>query len=161
MHGAPGLRLGWAITRNIQLRKQLVLGKFNTVISCSPVDEALALRVFEDSDRIIAERRKLRTDGLAISAKWVGENSRFVDWVRPDAGAICCVRLKREMFDDAAVDGFHATLANQRVRVANGAWFGDEHRVFRLGFGLLPIPELQVALRLLSDALRQTSRVAA
>jgi hypothetical protein len=160
-HGAPGLRLGWAITRNTQLRKQLVLGKFNTVISCSPVEEALALRVFEDSDRIIAERRKLRTDGLAISAKWVGENSRFVDWVRPDAGAICCVRLKREMFDDAAVGRFHATLVSQGVRVANGTWFGDEARVFRLGFGLLPIPELQVALRLLSDALRQTSRVAA
>jgi hypothetical protein len=65
------------------------------------------------------------------------------------------------MFDDAAVGRFHATLASQGVRVANGTWFGDEARVFRLGFGLLPIPELQVALRLLSDALRQTSRVAA
>ncbi len=136
-HGAPGLRLGWAITRNPQLRKQLVLGKFNTVISCSPVDEALALKVFEDSDRIIAERRKLRTDGLAMTAEWVRENSRLVDWVRPDAGALCCVRLKREVFDDAAVGRFYATLADQGVRVANGVWFGDEPRVFRLGFRTL------------------------
>jgi aspartate/methionine/tyrosine aminotransferase len=160
-HGAPGLRLGWAITRNTELRRQLVLAKFNTVISCSPVDEALALRVFVDGDRIIGERRKLRSDGLAMTAAWVQENRRFVDWVRPDAGALCCVRLKREMFDDAAVGGFHATLSRQGVRVADGAWFGDEARVFRLGFGLLPLTELQAALRLMSDALSQTSRVAA
>jgi hypothetical protein len=160
-HGAPGLRLGWAITRNTQLRKQLVLGKFNTVISCSPVDEALALRVLEDSDRIMAERRELRTDGLAITAAWIRESSRFVDWVRPDAGALCCVRLKCETFDDTAVGRFYAALASQGVRVANGAWFGDEARVFRLGFGLLPMPELKAALRLLTDALRQISRVAA
>ena len=42
-HGAPGLRIGWAITRDPALREQLVRAKFNTVISCSPVDEALAV----------------------------------------------------------------------------------------------------------------------
>jgi aspartate/methionine/tyrosine aminotransferase len=160
-HGAPGLRLGWAITRDPDLRKQLVLGKFNTVISCSPVDEALAIKVFEDSDRITAERRRLRTDGLAITAEWVRENSRFIDWVRPDAGALCCVRLKPRMFDDAAVGRFYATLANQGVRVANGAWFGDEERVFRLGFGLLAMDDLRAALQLLADSLRRASRAAA
>jgi aspartate/methionine/tyrosine aminotransferase len=160
-HGAPGLRLGWAITRDPALRKQLVLGKFNTVISCSPVDEALALKVFENSDRFVGERRKLRTEGLAITADWVRENNGFVDWLRPDAGALCCVRLKPQMFDDAAVSRFYGTLADKGVRVANGAWFGDEQRVFRLGFGLLAMSELRVALRLVADTLRQTSRIAA
>jgi len=160
-HGAPGLRLGWAITRDPALRRQLVLGKFNTVISCSPVDEALALKVFEDSDRFVGERRGLRTEGLAITADWVRENSGFVEWVRPDAGAFCCVRLKPHLYDDAAVGRFYAALANKGVRVANGAWFGDEPRVFRLGFGLLAMSELRVALRLVAEALKQTSRSAA
>src|SRR5262249_1911768 len=40
-HGAPGLRLGWAITRDAELRRKLLDAKFNTVVSCSPVDEAL------------------------------------------------------------------------------------------------------------------------
>jgi aspartate/methionine/tyrosine aminotransferase len=160
-HGAPGLRLGWAITRDPALCKQLVLGKFNTVISCSPVDEALALRVFENSDRFVGERRRLRTEGLAITADWVRENGGFVDWVRPDAGALCCVRLKPRMFDDATVSRFYATLADKGVRIANGAWFGDEQRVFRLGFGLLAMSELRVALRLVADTLRQTSRITA
>jgi hypothetical protein len=160
-HGAPGLRLGWAITRDAALRKQLVLGKFNTVISCSPVDEALALKVFEDSDRFLGERRRLRTEGLAVTAEWVRDNSSLIGWVRPDAGAFCCVRLKPGIYDDAAVNRFYATLADRGVRIANGAWFGDEHRVFRLGFGLLVISELRLALRLVADTLRQTSRSAA
>jgi hypothetical protein len=91
----------------------------------------------------------------------VRENSRFIDWVRPDAGALCCVRLKPRTFDDAAVGRFYATLANQGVRVANGAWFGDEERVFRLGFGLLAMDDLRAALQLLTDSLRRASRAAA
>jgi aspartate/methionine/tyrosine aminotransferase len=160
-HGAPGLRLGWAVTRDAVLRKQLVLAKFNTVISCSALDEALALRVFERRDRIIGERRRLRTDGLARTADWVKENSGLVDWIRPDAGALCCVRLKPSVFDDAAVSRFYETLASEGIRVANGNWFGDEARVFRLGFGLLAIPDLEVALKLLAAGLRQTLRKAA
>jgi aspartate/methionine/tyrosine aminotransferase len=160
-HGAPGLRLGWAITRDPVLRKQLVLGKFNTVIACSALDEALALKVFEQRDRILGERRRLRTDGLARTTDWVMENSSLVDWVRPDAGAFCCIRLKPSVFDDAAVSRFYATLASEGVRVANGRWFGDEAHIFRLGFGFLVVPDLQIALTLLTAALRQTLRMAA
>src|SRR5262249_6938584 len=133
-HGAPGLRLGWAITRDLELRRQLVIGKFNTVVSCSPLVENLALRVFQRRDRIIAERRVRLADGLNGTADWVAANSSFVDWVRPDAGALCCVRLKRGAFDHAGVERFYRIAADKDVRVANGAWFGDESRVFRLGF---------------------------
>ena len=86
-HGAPGLRLGWAITRDPALREQLVLGKFSTVISCSAVDEALALRVLQHSPRIIDERRRRLALGLARTERWVQANAAFVEWVRPDAGA--------------------------------------------------------------------------
>jgi aspartate/methionine/tyrosine aminotransferase len=157
-HGAPGLRLGWAITRDPALREQLVLGKFNTVISCSPVCEALALKVLEQSDLIIAQRRRSLAEGFARTAEWVWENKEFVDWVQPDAGAICCMRLKPSVFHDGAVSRFYDALASEGVRVANGAWFGDEARVFRLGFGLLSLPDLQVALNVLAGVLKQTAR---
>jgi aspartate/methionine/tyrosine aminotransferase len=32
-HGAPGLRIGWAITRAADLSRQLVVGKFNTIVN--------------------------------------------------------------------------------------------------------------------------------
>lgn len=160
-HGAPGLRLGWAITRDPALREQLVVGKFNTVISCSPVDEFLALKVLEQRDRIIGDRRRRLADGLARTADWVKQNEGFVDWVRPDAGALCCVRLKPAIFDDAAVGRCYDILASEGVRVANGVWFGEAARVFRLGFGWLSMADLEAGLKVLSKAVRQTAREAA
>jgi aspartate/methionine/tyrosine aminotransferase len=156
-HGAPGLRLGWAITRDAALKQQLVVGKFNTVVSCSPVDEALAVRVLERRDHIIGVRRQRLAEGLALTANWVREHDAFVEWVRPDAGALCCVRLKPSVFDDSAIDRFYEGLAREGVRVARGTWFGDEARVFRLGFGLLPKADLEAALTRLSEAVRLSS----
>ncbi len=154
-HGAPGLRLGWAITRDAALREQLIVAKFNTVVSCSAVDEALARHVLERRDPIVGERRRRLADGLARTADWVRENGAFVEWVRPDAGALCCVRLKPSVFDDGAVGRFYEALSREGVRVANGTWFGDEARVFRLGFGLLSKADLDAALTRLSVALRR------
>ncbi len=153
-HGAPGLRIGWAITRNAALREQLVLGKFNTVISCSPLDEALALRVLGQRDPVIGERRRHLANSLACVAAWMESNSAYVEWIRPNAGALCCVRLKPSVFDAAAVARFYAALERDGVRVASGTWFGDEPRIFRLGFGLLDIPDLEDGLGKLSAALR-------
>jgi len=154
-HGAPGLRLGWAITQDPELRRRLIDGKFNTVISCSPVDEALALRLYEQRTPIIAERRQTLFDGLHRTADWVRENSDFVDWVRPDAGALCCIRLKPSVFDDFSVGRFYELLADKGARVANGTWFGDEARVFRLGFGFLPMAELADGLSVVAGVLRE------
>jgi aspartate/methionine/tyrosine aminotransferase len=151
-HGAPGLRIGWAITRDPILRQQLVVGKFSTVISCSTVDEALALGVLRQNQQT---RRDHFATGLATTEAWVRNNARHIEWVRPDAGAICCVRLRPGIFDDEAVNRFYDDLTNQGVRVGNGTWFGDEARIFRLGFGLLTMQDLDAALAVVSSALNK------
>ena len=160
-HGAPGLRIGWAIVRDPALREQLVLGKFSTVIANSTVDEMLALRVFREAEPIIAARRTHLGEGLERTAAWVERNAALVEWVRPDAGALCCIRLRPDRFDEAAVARFYAALGRLDARVANGSWFGEEPRVFRLGFGLLSMDELEAALDVLTTALQQAQRLAA
>ena len=153
-HGAPGLRIGWAITRNPALREQLVTAKFNTVISCSLLDEALGLQVLQRRDAILRDRRHRLAAGLEKTAAWVLENREFVEWVRPDAGALCCIRLKPSRFDESSVQSFFAALTAHGVRVGNGAWFGDEARVFRVGFGHLCLDDFQTALGHMTLALR-------
>ena len=153
-HGAPGLRIGWAITRDAILREQLVTAKFNTVVSCSPLDEALGLQVLQRRDEILASRRRHLAAGLEKTAAWVLENREFVEWVRPDAGALCCIRLKPSRFDESAVKLFFAALTAAGVRVGNGAWFGDEARVFRVGFGHLSIDDFRNGLDQVAFALR-------
>lgn len=157
-HGAAGLRIGWAIARDTALRRSLVTAKFSTVISCSPVDEALALAVFRQRERIIGERRKLLAQNLQLVENWVLRHVAHIDWVRPDAGALCCMRLKPGVFDAAAVERFYATLARYSTRVAPGAWFGDDPLVFRLGFGLPTLTALAIALECVSVALTEATR---
>ncbi|WP_394850751.1 pyridoxal phosphate-dependent aminotransferase [Pendulispora brunnea] len=156
-HGAPGLRIGWAITRDRELRQRLVTGKFNTVISCSALDEALAVKVFEQRDRIIGARRSVLAQGIERTAAWARANAGLVDWVRPNAGALSCARLSPSAFDDAGVRRFYDALSTEGVRVANGTWFGDEARVFRLGFGLMSMPDLEAALEKLTAVLKRTA----
>ncbi|HEV2676897.1 MAG TPA: pyridoxal phosphate-dependent aminotransferase [Aliidongia sp.] len=160
-HGGPGLRLGWAITRDPALREQLILGKFNTVICCSPVDEALAKMLLGRSEQIISDRRQRLADGLTRTAAWIERHARFVEWVRPDAGALCCIRLKPSLSDAAALARFQEALASEGVRLADGAWFGAEAGVFRLGFGLLSMPDLDTALARLSIAIDRAARATA
>jgi len=155
-HGVPGVRIGWAITRNAELREQLMVGKFSTVISNSAVDEMLGLRVLRKADEVIGARRQRLGEGLARTAAWVDRNAALVEWVRPDAGALCCIRLRPDVFDRAAVARFFAGLSARNARVGNGGWFGDESRVFRVGFGLLAPQELDAALDVLTATLNQT-----
>ena len=156
-HGTPGLRVGWAITQDPALREQLVRGKFNTVVSMPAIDELLALRVLALRDRILGERRRILTDCLAKTQHFVETNARLIEWVQPDAGAICCVRLRRERFDDGAVERFYASLPPVGVQVSHGTWFGEEARVFRLGFAHLALPELDAAYDALGGVLAQTA----
>jgi aspartate/methionine/tyrosine aminotransferase len=160
-HGAPGLRVGWAVTREAAVREQLLLAKFNTVICGSPLDETLALKILQQGQRITGGRRLLLAEGLDRIARWIGEQDGRVEWVRPNAGALCCLRLSPRFFDEAAVGNFHGALAAEGVRVADGSWFGDEARVFRVGFGFLPPQDLERALAGLSNALKRLALEAA
>jgi hypothetical protein len=160
-HGAPGLRIGWAIVRDPAVRDQLVTAKFNTVVCCSRVDEALALELLRQPDRIMQQRRADLSGKLAITAQWVQRHDSFVEWVRPDAGGLCCVRLKPALFDDDGVERFYGALPGQGVRVAPGNWFGEQRRIFRLGFGLPTSRDLDQALGRLSLALERSAARAA
>ena len=154
-HGAPGLRLGWAITRDTALFEQLKLGKFNTVICTSPLDEALAIKVLEHKAHLFDPRSAVLKQALENVQQWVIDNADMVEWISPSAGALCCVRLRPEVFDDNAVDHFYAAQKNHDVRVAPGTWFEEDARVFRLGFGFLPMNDLQEGLNRLTRALKE------
>jgi aspartate/methionine/tyrosine aminotransferase len=153
-HGAPGLRIGWLTSNDPSLMEQLVLGKMNTFISCSVVDERLALEVLRRSQAILLERQALLRHALAKVEQWVKAESEYIEWVRPDAGALCCVRLRRDRFDESSVHSFNEQAKLQQVQLGCGSWFGEEVRIFRLGFGFLPLAQLDFALQAVSRALR-------
>ncbi len=156
-HGAPGLRIGWLTCHEPALAEQLVLAKLNTVISCSVVDECLALEVLRRGDEILGERRRVLGEAIGKVERWVERESDLIEWVRPDGGALCCVRLRPGPFDDKGAETFFRELRQESVLVANGSWFGEVARVFRLGFGYPPPERLDDALDAVSRALHTAS----
>jgi aspartate/methionine/tyrosine aminotransferase len=151
--GAPGLRTGWLTVADGELRSRLVVAKMNTVISCSVLDETLAAVLLRNKEGVLASRRRLLAGALETLTTWCqGERSR-IEWVRPDAGALCCLRLRANAFNDAAVSRFWELLPRHDLQLAPGPWFGESTRVFRLGFGYLPPARLGSALAALSSAL--------
>ena len=152
-HGAPGLRVGWLTVREAALRERLTVAKMNMVISGSPLDETLAAGILENRENILRHRRKLLADGLSLVASWVESQKNFINWVKPDGGALCCLRLKPSVFDKSGVERFWAALPGLELQIGDGTWFGESSDVLRLGFGYLPIEVLPAALEALSKAL--------
>lgn len=157
-HGAPGLRTGWLTVGDPKLRQRLIVAKMNLVISGSPLDETLAATILEKREAILAPRRRLLAEGLAITGDWVERERMFVEWVRPDAGALCCIRLRPDVFDVARLDRFWDMLPEAQLQLGAGTWFGETSSVFRLGFGYLPIQDLPKALLGLSSVLAASAR---
>jgi aspartate/methionine/tyrosine aminotransferase len=151
--GAPGLRTGWLTVADADLRSRLVVAKMNTVICGSVLDEALAAALLRHRETVLAPRRRLLAAGLAELAAWCEAERHRIEWIRPDAGALCCLRLRADCFGDDAVSGFWDLLPRHELQLASGAWFGDSARVFRLGFGYLPPERLRPALAALSAVL--------
>ncbi|MEM7257737.1 MAG: pyridoxal phosphate-dependent aminotransferase [Pseudomonadota bacterium] len=152
-HGAPGLRIGWVITHHEALHRQLINGKFQTIICCSGLDEVVAMHVLQRNDSRMTDRETHLREGRNRVLRWVERHADQVSWVPPDAGALCCIRLRQAESEQHYVQRFHQALQQQSVRVAPGNWFGDEPEVFRLGFGLLPLDELTQALEAMRHAL--------
>jgi aspartate/methionine/tyrosine aminotransferase len=153
-HGAPGLRLGWLTTTNHDLYEQLREAKFLTTIACSTIDEFLAVRVIQRRREILAPRAERLRQALDELLRWTRDQP--VEIVLPDGGAMCCLRLPADGFSGDAVTAFYARLAERETRVAPGSWFGEDDRVFRLGFGHLPIEDFSTALDRLGDALSKS-----
>jgi len=131
----------------------LLVAKLNTVISGSVLDEALAAALLRNRESVLAPRRRLLNESLAELTAWCKAERDRVDWIRPDGGALCCVRLRADVFDDTAVSRFWDLLPGHDLQLASGEWFGESSRVFRLGFGYLPPGRLGPALTALSAVL--------
>lgn len=157
-HGAPGLRIGWLVCHDKELLRQLITAKVDISISCSIIDELLAIAVLKREQVILGERRILLQDGLQIVKNWIERNEEKVEWISPDAGAFCAVRLKKEKFTPDQVEAFYNGLSLHEARVSAGNWFKDERRVFRLGFGALPLNKLKLGLQELENLINSISK---
>jgi aspartate/methionine/tyrosine aminotransferase len=158
-HGVPGLRVGWLTATDPELYERLRVAKFNTLVCCSAPDEALAVGVLRHAEAILRPRRRLLAGTLDELRRLATRLGELVEFLPPDGGALCCLRLRPDRYDEQAVRRFYARLHELETRVAPGSWFGESDRVFRVGFGHLPVGEFTEALRRLESAATEAAAV--
>jgi DNA-binding transcriptional MocR family regulator len=136
-YGVPGLRVGWLTVPDLGLYEQLRLAKFNSSLTARGA--------------VLAESR-------GIVERWIKAHTGRLHWLRPEAGAFCCMQLDPGSFGPADIDRFHAHLAGQRTQIAAGYWFGDSAHIIRLGLGYEPADKLELGLDVVSAALEAAPR---
>jgi aspartate/methionine/tyrosine aminotransferase len=160
-YGVPGLRAGWLTVPDPGLYEQFRLAKFNSSVCCGTVDEFLATRLLSRADQVLAARAAAAAQARGIVEHWIEAHTGRLAWLRPEAGAFCCVRLDPATFGPEDVGRFHRHLAQQRTLVAPGPWFGDGEHIIRLGLGYEPAGQLELGLEVVSAALEAAAPQAA
>lgn len=155
-HGAPGLRVGWLTCAQPDLMNRCARGKMNTVISGSPLNEKLAAALLSKEEEVLRPRREQLAHTRAMVSAWFASLHGLVEWVPPDAGALCAGRFCVARFSAEAVDRIWQTLEHE-LQLASGVWFGESWRSFRLGFGYLEPNLLGEALDRLRAVVRESA----
>lgn len=156
-HGAPGLRIGWLASRDTNFLNRVVPAKFGTSISAGVMDEALARLILSKEEQILARFRGELRQRLQFVEEWLSEEREWMEWLQPEAGAYCAVRLRPERFNPAAVEAFFTNLDSVGVQLARASWFKGPANVMRLGFGHERPERLAEALQIVTKTLKEAA----
>lgn len=153
-YGVPGIRVGWLVTTDPTLQEKFLAAKEQMSISGSVLDELAA-------EQILSRRSELLSNTIADMrarrdrvASWVDKESELVEWVRPEAGVMCFIRIKTQ--PTGGTKAFYERLLREHgVYIGRGGWFERDDTFFRLGYGWPTWQELEMGLDAISKTLRE------
>ena len=91
-----GVRLGWIVTRDMDLIQRCYERRDYDTISCAVIDDKLAALALANKDKIIARNQKILNTNRQILDDWVNETPE-VYYQRPVAGTTALVYYKKDM----------------------------------------------------------------
>jgi aspartate/methionine/tyrosine aminotransferase len=142
-YGLAGLRVGWLATHDAQLRARLQAYKDWLTICGSAPSEILALIGLRNHDRIVARHLTRIRRNLDAVEGFVGAHPGLFEWVRPQAGSICFLRL---LGDRSAEQFARRAVEDADIMIAHSGVFGFGDRHIRVGVGRENLPEVLEAL---------------
>lgn len=149
-YGLPGLRIGWAICRDAELRERLLAAKEQVLICGAALDERIAALVMAQRTKLLPPILEDARSRLGIVRNWMAAQSTF-EWVEPTGGVVGLVRVRpgrsldTTRFYDVLLDA-HGTY------VGPGHWFELDDRHFRIGYAWPSGAQLRAGLAALSAA---------
>ena len=149
VYGLAGLRIGWLVTADRELRAHAMAIKDYTTLCAAGPSEVLATIALR-AEAVLRERtRRLCVANQARLEAFVAAHSDLFAWERPAATTVSVARIAAPLLERHGGDP-EAVLAYWRDRagvvVAPGSAFDCAPDRFRLGFGRADLPEALEAL---------------
>lgn len=148
-YGLPGLRIGWVVAQP-ELIEQLWARHDYTVICPTPTSDFLAQVTLANRSAVLSRTREILNTNLPILEQWLNKFSTDLEWLPPQAGAICWVRHPGNPQTPELAE-FLRTEHN--LLIVPGEHFGKPG-FMRLGYGN-ESGELRAALAALEAGLRE------
>ena len=134
----PGLRVGWLVSRDLNLIEDIKSYKDYTTICGSAPSEVLAIIALRAREAILARNRTIISHNLQILDKFFREHAVVFTWHKPHGGTVGFP----ELLLDIPVDKFcKQVLEKKGVLLLPASVIGSQGNHFRIGFGHRDMPE--------------------
>ena len=141
-YGLPGLRAGWLVIRDREIRDQLIGWKHYTTICPAAPTEYLAIQALSVGEQLAERSRNMVRNNLSACTDFMTQHAPLFTWRPPTAGSTALVEINfahmatqsSEVFDNAT-DYCHHLAKNHGVLLLPGACLGCDDRFVRIGLG--------------------------
>ena len=135
-YGLPGLRTGWLLCHDTDVRKQLENWKYYTSICASAPAEFLAAAALHAGDALLEKNNSIVRDNVALASRFFTSDAaadRFT-WRPPRAGSVALVEVAASV-TPSTTRWCHQLADDPGVLLLPGACLGAGDRFVRFGFG--------------------------
>lgn len=132
-YGLPGLRTGWLVVRDPELRAKIINWKHYTTICAAAPSEALATVALGIHETLAERNRQIVAGNLATAEAFFSRWPGTFEWRPPHAGSVALVGLNAS----SATAYCHALARDAGVLLLPGPCLGADDHSVRFGFGRL------------------------
>lgn len=130
--GLPGLRIGWIITKDAELRRRIAFNKDYTTLCNGSLNEHISCSALKNGDKIIIRNKKIIENNLEYLLSFFKKYDHIIDWYQPTAGSICFPAFKNGISSEEICEDL---IKEKGVFLLSGKAYGSYNRFFRIGFG--------------------------
>jgi DNA-binding transcriptional MocR family regulator len=133
--------------------QRFISAKEQIGITGSVLDETVALQALSQRKNLLPQIKEEINAGLLVTRKWV-ENEPVVEWVEPDGGVTCCLRLPSAS-DQEMLLFYEILKSRYKTAIGPGYWFKLPLNQMRIGFGYCRPEITALGLECVSQAINE------
>ena len=131
-YSVPGARIGWTVS-NKELADRFRVYRDYTMICDGVFNDALAVHVLRNRDKVLERNRAIVTGNLAVLERWLKGQPKL-SFVKPRAGTTAFLKME---FDMPSADFCRGLLAEKGVLLVPGSVM-DREGYLRIGYANTP-----------------------